>query len=270
VTSLTRDDIAGYHRTFATPASATLVVAGDLSGVPVVKLVEQLFGAWRAPEPSRAQPEATTTEHQTTVTVVDRPGSVQTNFLIGHGGIARGDEDELALDVFDTIFGGSFSSRLNLKLREEKGYTYGARSALVTGRIPGPFFFFAPVETSVTEPAIVDALATLRETLDGGVTQAELDFARDYMAGIFALRFETPDAIAGGIVELVEFGLPDDHFDAYGPALQRLGTADVDAAARRRIHPNALTIAMVGDAEKIAEPLRALGTLSVVEDRLPA
>ncbi|MFN2614923.1 MAG: M16 family metallopeptidase [Actinomycetota bacterium] len=266
VAALTRAHIAGYHQTFVTPGSATLVIAGDLSGLPVLKLAEQYFGAWRGEEPSRAAPRATTAIRETTVTIVDRPGSVQTNFIVGHGGIERGHADERALDVFDTIFGGSFSSRLNQKLREEKGYTYGARSAMVAGRIAGPYFCFAPVETSVTAPAIADTLETLRGTLDSGVTQDEVDFARNYMAGIFALRFETPEAIASGIVELVEFGLSDDYFDTYGPELQRLTVSDIDAAARAHLHPDALAIAMVGDAEKIAEPLRSVGVLSVIEE----
>ena len=266
VPPLDRQQIAEFHATFVTPGSATLVVVGDLSGLDVVKLADQYLGAWKTAEPQRTQPRNTVATTARTVTIVDRPGSVQTNFLIGHDGIARGDADELALDVMDTAFGGSFSSRLNQKLREEKGYTYGARSLMVQQRIAGPMFSYAPVETSVTGAAIADALDEYDRLVSDGITQEELDFARDYLGGIFALRFETPETIANGIVEIVEYALGDDYFDHYGPSLAALTTDDVNAATRKHVRPGAFTIALCADAEKVADPLRTLGALSVVTD----
>ena len=268
VGALTRDAVVEHYGTFATPASATLIVAGDLDGFPVEKITERLFGDWRAPEPNRTRPNTEEAFSGSKVTIVDRPGSVQSNMVLGHLGIPRSAPDYDAVDLMSYILGGSFNSRINAKLREEKGYTYGARGFFDARRDAGPFMTFAPVETSVTAPAAIDAVGEIRNLIDGGVTQEELDAARDYQTGIFALRFETPEAIANGIHEILLFGLDDDYFDTYGPTLESLTTDDVSRAARDHLRPDGTALIVCGDAEKIEASLKDanLGPVTVVED----
>ncbi|HVL33394.1 MAG TPA: pitrilysin family protein [Actinomycetota bacterium] len=263
VSALTRDDVAEHYGRFATPGSATLVVAGDLRGTDVVGACERLFGDWSVGEPERPRPAVKERIAQTHVSIVHRPGSVQSNFVLGHGGIARSAPDYHAVELLEHVLGGSFMSRINQKLREEKGYTYGARGTFDARRQPGPFYAYAPVETSVTAPAIADAVAEIRRMRDEGAREEEVDDARTFLTGAFGLRFETPDAIAAGLVELALYELSDDYFDTYGDALSRLTADDVSRAARDHLRPDGMAIAIVGDADAITEPLRAAGFADV-------
>jgi predicted Zn-dependent peptidase len=168
------------------------------------------------------------------------------------------------------ILGGLFNSRLNRKLREEKGYTYGAHAGFDLRRAAGPFAARAAVDTAVTVPAIVEMLAVI-DGIDGGVTEAELDEARDYLVGVFPLRFETAGAVVGALSGLVIQGLPDDELSRYRPAIQAVTAADVAAAAAAHIHPDELAIVVVGDADAFLPDLEAagLGPIEIERDASP-
>lgn len=268
VDALSRDDVADFYRTFATPGSASLIVAGSLGDLDVFATAEEFFAGWTAPEPERRRPDASGAIEKTTVRIVDRPGSVQSNFVLGHVAIARSAPDYHACELLMHALGGSFNCRINQKLREEKGYTYGARASFEPRRDPGPFAAYAPVETSVTADAIADTIAEIRGIVDGGANLDEVDAAREYLTGIAALRFETPDAIAAGLSEIVIYDLSDDYFDTLAQELRAVSVDDVSAAARAHLRPDALAISIVGDASAIADAVgsKGLGTIDVVAD----
>lgn len=267
VSSLTRDQVESFYHRFATPASATLVLAGDLNSAPWRTTAERLFGDWALPEPERPAPLVEAGPHGR-VTLVHRPGSVQSQIMTGHLGLRRLTPDFMPVTLMVTILGGLFTSRLNLKLREEKGYTYSARAWFDFRRQPGPFAATAAVETAVTRPALQEAVEEIRRMHASGATEPELNQARDFLVGVLPLRFETPEAITSAIANLVIQGLPDDYYDTYRAAMESVTIEDVDAAARTRLRPDQMATVVVGDAEALETPLKeaGLGAVTVVED----
>lgn len=247
----------------------TLVVGGDLTGIDVVALADARFGRWQR-RPEATDPilvDATAATRERRVRVVHRPGAVQTEIRIGHPGLPRLTPDYHAVSVMSAILGGLFNSRLNRKLREEKGYTYGAHAGFDLRRSAGPFAARAAVNTEVTVPAVLDMLAELEGMRTSPPTDAELRAARDYLVGVFPLRFETPGAVVGALSGLVIHGLPDDELARYRPAIDAVDADAVLAAARAHVRPDEAAIVLVGDADAFLADLEAAGIAPIVVER---
>lgn len=251
------------------PARMTLVVGGDLDGIDVPAVAAERFGGWTAHrDAAPAGPiDASASSTVRRVRLVHRPGSVQTEIRIGHPGLPRRTPDFHAASVMSAILGGLFNSRLNRKLREEKGYTYGASAGFDMRRAAGPFAARAAVNTDVTVPAVLDILAELHAIRDG-VTETELAEARNYLVGVFPLRFEAAGAVVGAISGLVIHDLPDDELARYRSAVEAVTADDVLAAARAHVRPSEAAIVLVGDADAFLPELEAaaLGTIEVERD----
>jgi zinc protease len=174
-------------------------------------------------------------------------------------GTSRRIDDFHALVVMNALLGGLFNSRLNRLLREERGYTYGVHSDFDMRRGAGPFSVRCAVETEVTAPAIADIVAELGRIRESTVAAEELDAARDYLVGVFPLRFETSAQVAGALAGLVIHDLPDDELDRYRPAVAEVSAEDVLETARTHIHPERASITVVGDAARFREALDAAG-----------
>jgi zinc protease len=267
--------LEALHARRLDPGRMTLIVGGDLqaAGEDVGSIAESRFGGWPA-NPKAEAPRTPTVEaarHERIIRVFHRPGSVQTEIRVGHVGVPRATPDFHALSVMSAILGGLFNSRLNRKLREEKGYTYGAGAGFDMRRGAGPFAVRAAVNTDVTVPAIVDLLAELDKMCGSPPTRDELHAARDYLVGVFPLRFETPPAVVGAIAGLVIHGLPMDELDRYRPAIEAVSSNEVATVAQRHIRPNELAIVLVGDADAILPSLEgaALGPIVVEREELP-
>jgi zinc protease len=275
VPGLDASALVALHAHRFDPARMTLIVGGDLEAVggDVRSIAESRFGAWArnagADAPSKPRVEAARSER--IVRVIHRPGSVQTEIRVGHVGVPRLIPDFHAVSVMSAILGGLFNSRLNRKLREEKGYTYGAGAGFDLRRGAGPFAVRAAVNTEVTVPAVQDMLTELVAMRAGPPTRDELHAARDFLVGVFPLRFETPPAVVGAIAGLLIHGLPLDELDRYRPAIEAVSAADVQAVAERHIHPDELAIVLVGDADAILPALEgaALGPITVEREELP-
>jgi zinc protease len=193
---------------------------------------------------------------------------VQTEIRIGHPGLPRRIPDYHAVSVMTTILGGLFNSRLNMNLREDKGYTYGAGAGFDLRRAAGPFAARAAVNTEVTVPAIREMLHELERMRDDAVTDAELRASRDFLIGVFPLRFETPGPVVGSIAGLIVHELPDDELARYRDGIEAVSADDVRLAARAHLHLERAGIVLVGDAERIAPEVEAadFGTVVVVRD----
>jgi zinc protease len=251
------------------PAGATLIVAGDLTGLDVPGMSEKLFGSWAA-DPKARLPGPVVDRSEVTsrfVRVIHRPGAVQTEIRIGHRGVPRLIPDFHALSVMGAILGGLFNSRLNMKLREEKGYTYGAHAGYDTRRGAGPFSARAAVNTEVTVPAITDFLQELNRIRDEPVGEDELRSARDFLVGVFPLRFETPGAVVGALTGMVVHDLPDDELARYRPAIEAVTARDVETAARSRLEPDRSAIVLVGDVDAFGRDLEAAGFGPILIER---
>jgi zinc protease len=259
---------AAYQRGLD-PNRATLVVGGDLSGIDVAAIADRLLGQWGAQFGAGASGTivAESAVRERFVRVVHRPGSVQTEIRIGHIGVPRRTPDYHALGVMGAILGGLFNSRLNAKLREEKGYTYGAGAGFDLRRGSGPFGARAAVNTEVTVPAIVDTMTELERIRSAPVTAAELAAARDFLVGVFPLRFETAGAIVGALAGLAVHDLPDDELARYRAGIEAVTADDVLAAARAHVRPDEAAIVLVGDADAFGAELEAAGLGRVVIER---
>jgi zinc protease len=259
---------AAYERGLD-PARAALIVGGDLAGIDVEAVAERLLGQWGPAVGAGATGkivDAGAVRHRF-VRVLHRPGAVQTEIRIGHVGVPRRIEDFHALSVMGAILGGLFNSRLNMKLREEKGYTYGAGAGFDLRRAAGPFAARAAVNTEVTVPAVTDFLAELDRIREAPVADSELQAARDFLVGVFPLRFETPGPIVGALSGLVVHELPEDELARYRPAIEAVTVEDVLEAARSRIEPDRAAILLVGDADAFGPDLDAAGFGPVTVER---
>jgi zinc protease len=272
VRGLDRDAVARRHALAVKAGSATLVVAGDLSGLTLLPLVEEHFFAWSVDGGGSPAPVQVRAHHAgPRVVLVDRPGSAQSEIRVGHIGVPRKTPDFHAIAVLNALVGGTFGSRLNRLLREELGYTYSIHSSFDMRRAAGPFAVRTGVETAVTVPAVVQTMAVLRRMHEAEVEARELETVRDYLVGVFPLRFEASAQVAAALASLTIFELPDDELDHYRPAIAAVQAAEVLEVARRHIRPDEASIVIVGDAAQVEAPLREadLGPLTLIPADAP-
>lgn len=259
-------DVSRFYQTYYRPNNAALVVVGDVQPDALVKKLEQTFAGWKqadVPAVNIAQPPA---RDRAAIYLVDKPGAAQSVIAMGQVGVERSTPDYFPLLVMNTLLGGQFTSRINMNLREDKAYTYGARTSFDYRRSAGPFIATAGVETAVTKESVVEFLKELRGIRgDAPVQEAELEFSKQAIIRGFPRGFETPEQIAGRLTEIVLYGLPDDYFNNYIERVRAVSVADVSRVAGRYLDPSKMAILVVGDRE-IVEP--ALRTLEEIGARL--
>jgi zinc protease len=256
VASITPEAVREFHQDHFGPAGATLVLAGDFPADPV-QLAQAHLGGWRGTEQPRVavQDAAAGARH---VMIVDRPGAVQADLRLGGFGIDRLDPRWADISVASYAMGGAFLSRLNAVLREERGYTYGVRMNFGPLRTGGSF----AVQGSFRTDVLVDALVEGRQLIDVSekpFTDVEVSDAVTYFSGVSPLRFTTADGVADQAALQALIGLPTDYIDQSIAALQRVTPESATEAYRSLVHPDELSLVVVGDAATLAEPLRAAG-----------
>jgi zinc protease len=260
--SINSDDLRAFYRARFHPDQAALVAAGDVTADEIVGQMNERLSSWK-PEPATGGPErfpAPAASEPTQITLIDRPGAVQSVITVSLPGVSRASPDYFPLVVMNSIFGGQFSSRLNMNLRERKGYTYGARTAF-DWRVhePGPFTATASVQTAVTAPALAEFLKEFAGMVGGHpVGEGELEFSKTYLTRGYAAGFETPNQVASQLETLVEFGLPDDYFNTVVPGIRAATTADVLRVAKNVLDVEHLAVIIVGDRSQIEPALRRL------------
>lgn len=267
VRSITVDDLRRFHRAHYHPNRTTAIVVGDIDGTGARRLLESSFSSWN----SRAEPGATTVRVPQQVTgrviyIVDKPGSAQSVIRLGRIGVPRRTPDYFALEVMNTILGGSFTSRLNQNLREKHGYSYGASSGF--GYLPatGQWSAGAAVQTQSTGPALTEFINELR-ALREPIPAAEVARARNFLAMRYPAGFQSVANIAGRLSELVQHDLPPDYFNTYVQNVLAVTKADVERVARQYIDPEHVAIFVVGDRRVIEQQVRAqsLGDIRFLE-----
>lgn len=260
VAAITRDDLAAYHATWFQPGNATLVVSGDTTMAEIRPLVERHFRAWQADAaPEKAIPAVEHAEAPR-VYVVDRPDSEQSMIIAGHAVPPYDHPQRLSLQAASDVLGGSFTGRVNMNLREDKGWSYGARSIIANARGAQPFFMFAPVQTDRTAESMTELQEELR-ALSGErpPSHDEIAKVKDQSTLTLPGRWETRGSIAAAIREIVRFGLPDDYWDRYPELVRGLDVPAVTEAAQELLHPDRLTWVVIGDWAEIEEAVRGLG-----------
>jgi zinc protease len=262
VETLSRDDVIDFHGTHYRPGLAHLIIAGSFDEDAVAASVERHLASWEGTGPGH-RPIIPHVAGSRRIVIVDRPGSVQSELRVGHIGIDRYHPRYFPAIVMSTALGGMFGSRLNRRLREELGYTYGARSGFDVRRSAGIFTAAAAVQTAVTAPAIRELVGLLETTRTEPFEEADIVEARDYQIGIFPLRFESTGGIAGAIEPIAIYGLAEDFWQTYRDHLEAVGATEAHAAAAELIRPDELLILAVGDAKVIRGDIDALGIAQV-------
>lgn len=257
VAKVTADDAAELHASWFGPSGTSLIVAGDLTGTDVVGLAERTFGGWRNAHQRSAVHEAVGPAPRTAI-LVDRPGAVQADLRLGSYAVDRTDPRWADLTVAGYAMGGAFLSRLNKVLREERGYTYGVRLGFNPLRTGGSY----AVQGSFRTEVLVDAVREARELLDVSdrpFDATEVTEAVAYYAGVSPLRFATADGVAAQAAMQLLADLGPDYLDQSLAALRDVTPESATAAYASVIDPAAASLVVVGAADQLAEPLRALG-----------
>nr|WP_030902658.1 pitrilysin family protein [Streptomyces sp. NRRL F-5126] len=266
--TVARIDAAGvraFYEAHVRPATATVVVVGDLAGIDVDQVLAETLGAWTGDAGTPRPVPAVTADDAGRVVIVDRPGAVQTQLLIGRVGPDRHDRVWPAQVLGTYCLGGTLTSRLDRVLREEKGYTYGVRAfgqvlrSSADGTGASLLAISGSVDTESTGPALDDLWKVLRTLAAEGLTDAERDVAVQNLVGVAPLKYETAASVAGTLADQVEQHLPDDFQARLYARLAETGTVEATAAAVAAFPVDRLVTVLVGDASRIKEPVEALG-----------
>jgi len=259
-----------YGRTFV-PDRTTIVITGDITMGEARELLTARFGSWAQGGPG--QPPATAAQlpapvdRATTIYLVDKPGAAQSVIALARPGIERSSADYYAVQVMNTILGGSFSSRLNTNLRETRGWTYGAGSGFAYRPVPGPFRASASVRTDVTDSSLMEFKREMELIRDSLVTPQELARAQAYLALGLPADFETTGQMADQVGELLRFGLPFTYWNGYVQNVMKVTRQDVQRVARKYLDTSRMTIVIVGDLPKIRAGIDAtkIGPVQVTD-----
>lgn len=250
--------VAGFYRARYQPAAVTLVIAGDVRVPDVEALAARVFGSWTGGTPPAIETIDRPSRTTRAVHLVVKEDAPQSELRVGHVGLPRAHPDFFDVVVMNALLGGLFSSRINLNLREEHAYTYGAFSGYDWRRAAGPFSVSTAVKSDVTADAAREILREVERMRADPVTEEELSLATSYLDGVFPIKYETTAAIARALANLVIYALPDDYFDCYRARIRGVTASGVWRAAQRHLRPEAVQVVVVGDPAAVREPLAAL------------
>lgn len=265
--AISQADILGYYRTYYRPGNAVMVVVGDVTPDRAAALVTAALGTWQGKTAAKETIPVAPAARPATVYLVDKPNAAQSEVRIGAVGASRTSPDYYPLTVLNTVLGGQFSSRINLNIRESKGYTYGARSSFTFLRGRGPWMASSGVVSAKTDSALVEFMRELVDIRGSRpATDAEVAFATGAIVRSYPRRLETNAGVANELAELAYYRLPPSELVDFQKKIGAVTPADVDRVARQYIQPEHFTTVVVGDLAKIQPSIEALnlGTVHVV------
>lgn len=254
VRGLARAAIETFYRRRYGPSKTSVLAVGPLDPDRLGDDVERAFAGWddaTEPGPDVGPPE----RPGRGLVLVDRPDSTQSELRVGHLGVARSHPDHAPLTVLDRLLGGSFHSRLNLNLRERRGWTYGVRSRFAFRRGPGPFVVGTSVERDATRSAVEEIAREITAAAEGPIEAEERDLAVNGITRSLPRMFETPPDVAARVREIVVHDLPDDHFAHHDARFRAVTVEDLERVAAGHLHPDRLLAVVVGDGEAVADDL---------------
>jgi zinc protease len=259
VAKLTRDDLVKFHEKWLRPGNSTMVVVGDTTLAEVTPKLDKLFAGWKRGNPPATDVRTVAVATKSSVYLIDKPGALQSVIIAGVVAPPRGNPQEIAIEAMNNSLGGMFGARLNMNLREDKHWSYGARTVLRDARSQRPFYAVAPVQSDKTKEALIEMNKEFRGIVgDKQISSDELTKIQLNETLKLPGSRETLDQLSQSIVDLVQFGLPDDYYDTYAGKVRALKTDDVNAAAREVVRPENLTWIVVGDRAKIEAGVREL------------
>jgi len=270
IQAFTVADVKTFYASAYQPANSAIVVAGDVTPDRLMPMLESQFGAWaKGAAPAHTTFTAPALPPARQIVIINKPGAPQSQVRIGWAGVARSTPDYFPIVVMNTVLGGSFSSRLNLNLREKHGYTYGAQSQFDMRLGPGPFVAAAGIQTDKTADALKEFFNEL-EAIRQPVPADELARAKHYVSLRYPLGFETTGDIAARLEQALVYRLPDDYFATYVQRIEGVTAADVQRVAQKYVTPDRFAIVIAGDRAAIEPAIKTLNlgpiTIMTVDD----
>jgi len=266
--ALTREDLVRFHAKWFRPNHATLIVVGPVTVASIRPQLEKLLGDWPAGDIPAKQVSKVVRRPGNTLYLLDKPGADQSVIFVGQLIPPRADPDDLAIETLNNVLGGKFTARLNMNLREDKHWSYGAYSFAYDARGQRPLLAYAPVQTDRTAESLMEIRKEFASIVsDRPATPDEVALVKRSNTLSLPGQWETGGAILGSISELVEFGLADDYWNSYAAAIHSLTTEQVNKAARDHLHPTDQAVVVVGDRKLIEPGLKDLGfdTIQLVD-----
>ena len=260
VAALQPADLAAFHNTWFKPGNTTLIVVGDVTRGEMEPLLNARFQNWRPGAVPAKNLGTVARRNDSVVYLVDRPDSEQSVIIAGHIAPPRNNDAEMAISTMNQVLGGDFTARVNMNLREDKNWSYGAFTQIVPARGQRPFIAVAPVQTDKTSAAIAELKREIEEVRGVRPPSAdEIDKAKNRRTLSLPGRWETASAVLGSIAQIVRFGLPDDYWDTYADSIRALTEEEIRQAAVDVVHPDGLIWVVVGDLTEIEAGIRELG-----------
>ena len=255
------DGLRAFHDTWFRPDNTTLIVVGDVTMAELEPAIEARFGDWEPGDVPRKNLGEVDQQAETFVYLIDRPDSEQSIIFAGHVAPPKSDARDLQIESMNNVLGGGFTARINMNLREDKGWSYGAQSLLWDAAGQRPFIILAPVQTDRTAESMAEIdkeIGSIRSGGDQPPTAEELARVKDQRTLTLPGRWETNRAVMADIVEMVRFGLPEDYWATFAGAVRGLSLAEIRAEADRVLQPDRMIWVVVGDRARIEESVRAL------------
>ncbi len=261
VQAMKRDDLVAAHQTWFQPGNATMIVVGDATLDEITPKLEARFRSWKKGNDIPKKNVAAVGHPETnTLYLVDKPGAQQSVIVAGIAAPPSNNPHEIAIETMNNVLGGNFTSRLNLNLREDKHWSYGARSMLFDARGQRLFFAYSPVQTDKTKESVHEIDKELRDILlDRPPTADELARFKHLQTVQLPGRFETKSSMMRALGEIISFGLPENYYETYAARVDALKLTDIKGAAERVVKPKSMTWIVIGDLEKIESGIRELG-----------
>jgi zinc protease len=259
VSKMTREDLVKFHEAWFKPNNATLLIVGDTTLAEVTPKLERLFASWKSGEVPKQTIPSAPEPGKDVVYLLDRPGSGQSLILAAQLAPAFNDPDQISLELVNDIFGGNFSSRINMNLREDKHWSYGVRSRLVPAKGERPYFSMSPVQTDKTKESLVELIAEYKNIVGSKpITKAELKDEQTNATLGLPGSFETVQQLSGAYGNILQYGLPDDYYNTFTQKVLSATSDTANEIAKKYIQPGHLVWIVVGDMSKVESGIREL------------
>jgi zinc protease len=257
---MTREDMVKFHQTWIAPNNATLIVVGDITLAELRPKLEQLFKGWASRTVPVKNIRTVDQNVAQAVYILDKPGALQSVIFAAHVAVPANNPDEIAIETLNILLGGAFTSRINMNLRENKHWSYGAQSIILGTKAQRPFIVFASVQTDKTKESMMEISAELNGVV-GANPPKEDEVTKVKNNRVLELPgiWETNGAVLGALGNLVQYGWPDDYYRTYAGKVAGLSVTEVTEAGKKLLRPDHLTWVVVGDKSKIETGIRELG-----------
>lgn len=260
VMKITRDDLVNYHKTWFKPNNATLIIVGDITMDEIKPKLEKLFKDWKPGDVPKKNISEVKQKDKPIIYLMDKPGSPQSVLLAGHLAPPKSDPENIAIETMNNILGGTFTSRINMNLREDKHWSYGASSFIMGAKGQRPFIAYAFIQSDKTKESIQEIYKEISGMVSTKpATEDELNKIKLNQVLELPGSWETNNAVANTLYEMVTYNLPDNYIETYISKIKNLNLDDINKNAKRVLHPDNIVWIVVGDKSKIENSIKELG-----------